>query len=434
MKWKVTDKRFNMACVFLIHFNKFKIIEDTNEKILYQLLDPPDESMLYEGNKCVVIDKFYKLVDSAIRSMFKGRTLNIFEMVSVEILNKLNLYFYTSLFEMVNANLKEMKVSNVVKWINGFDNFEERVKRHYDKFAKGLRIDMGLLERCSNKEYILRTVKKLEDVLFDFLIAKVEDIFYEYVKESKLEHFNFERLILKINDSLFEETTFEEKAAFKFERLKLDKLIIQSIFYTLDKGGRYRTTYLSNILNKINTYIKKSLHKERLEDQSLFIEQFNIFLTSERLSKCEKTLCCITNLLSIKLNRKDLTFIIKERGFKSSKVKEELVEGIFNHFKKQHQMKESRQERQTIYKRLSTFLNCTLFVIKLKRCLKRKVRRTELRKSIFFNKSRTMKDQILDYALLDEIKEIKVGMRIFDSTTYNERYNGNYVTLSVNKY
>ena len=433
MKWKITDKRFNMACVYLIHFNKFKIIEDTTEKILYQLIEPVDINTLYKESRCVVVDKFYRLVDCSIKSMFKGKSLSIFEMVSIEILNKLNIYFYTTLFETVNNKIDDMTVGDVVKWVNGFDCFVDRVDRHYKKFAKGLDINIALLEKCSNKEYVIKTTTKLQNKLFDFLLKKVDIVFNRYTNKTDLESFSFKSVLIDIDGFLFSGIELEEKSALVFERLKLDKLITQIIFHSLNNGGGNRITHLTNILNQIKTYIVNCCYKESLEDQSLFIEKFCIFLSSESFFKCENALCCITNLLSVKLNRKDLTLIIKERGFKKSKVEEELFKSIFNHFKKQQKMEKARTSKQAIYKRLSTFLNCTLFVIKLKRCLKRKVKRRELRKSIFFNKSRTMPNRILDYTLLEEVKEIKVGMCILDPTTYTEQYSGNYVTALVKK-
>lgn len=420
-KWSIIDQRFNTALIFLIHYYKFKLIEDGNEKINYEFFNKYDNPDFYKDGVFTMFDQFYEIADHSLESLISKKNLLLIEPISIEIINKLNYFFFTHIERLAHHSKFKLSTKRIRMWLNSLTTVDAYISKIKSKLVKVVRYDEKTLGISIHQNYVRKKVEELGIKLFSLLKDDIEEAADKYLKKIKVKDFSVSDLFNHVNKETESSVALIREMKEKYDILLIESLLHKFVLYLSNNiDSREKETVMSYI-SQFRTYLMEFQNGD-IETQLMFLEHFSIFFTSSSRTKCINSLSLIYNLLITPLNKKEISEIVKGKEYTKEGLRESVIQMVQKHFGTQKTLEETRKRKKGAKKKFFSIINVVLFLAKLKTAVISRSRRNSKRYSIQHSAQEDNVNPYIDEVSLKLLKNLKVKCQLITKKTHQKKY------------
>ena len=420
-RWGINDTRFNTAMIFLIHYYKFKLIEDHNELLNYEFLNKCREELFYKHGVFELFDKFYKTLGDIIKRLGDRKGLTIIESITVEIIGKLQFFFFTHLFHLIDHPKFELTDEQTTMWLNSLSSVKRYIEKLKESIKKIIKINDSVLNASIHCDYVLNKTEQIEKTLLSNIQTRFVKYADSYLKKRSIEDFIvnafFYFVIKQTEGKISINTDIKEK----YNKLLIETLLHKFILFTAKHFDSSEKETIRLHISNFQTFLGEFQNGD-LETQLMFLDHFFIFFTSSSTTKCMNSLSVLPYFLSLTLDKTDTMYIVNKKRYKKDGTKKSLTQMVKKDFSTRKNLKEVRQKKEKSRKKIFSIFNAVIFLGKLKARLHKKSRRRLRRYTIHYSQTEENVNPYIDYESFSLVSKIKVKFQLITKKTKNQRY------------
>ena len=420
-RWSINDNRFNTAMIFLIHYYKFKLIEDYNELFNYEFLNRCREDSFYKDGVFELFNRYYKTMGDIVKRLGERRGLTILEPIAIEVISKLHFFFYTHLFHLVEHPKFELTVEQSNMWLNSLSSIKKHMEKLKGSIRKIIKIGDSILDASIHVDYVSNKIGHIEKTLLDRIQVKFATHSDRYLKKMIIEEFDVNSFFHYVIKQTEGKVNLNADIQEKFNKLLIETLLHKFIlFIAKNLDSREKETVKKYILD-FQTFLNEFQNSD-LETQLMFLDHFFIFFTSSSTTKCTNSLSVLPYFLSITLNKTDTMFIVNKKRYKKDETKKCLTEMVRKHFSTRKNLLEVRQRKEKSHRKLFSIFNALVFLGKLRARLYQKSKRRMRRFTIHYSQTEDNVNPYIDHSSFALVDKLKVKFQFITKKTKNQRY------------
>lgn len=411
-RWSIYDARFTILFTYLTHFYKVKLIAIATEKINSEFLDNYDSPQFYEQGSCTIIESFFKFAKGEFALLANLKNSDIFEAVYYETVRRIMFLFFKHFYEVIKHPKFEMPVTHMNWLISEFLNFPKYWKSFSKPAVKTYGFTQRIFDWCVRLPALEKLVEDSITLLVNKLVDQIATKLQTATANERFDGFSIANLLSKVANKEKEFGELPAKVVSCFEIAKYD-IILESITKKIiAKSESNIETHLEAVRDDIVSHMAG--HKNtKLDDQVVYIEQLTTFMISLDVCKCQNALSAIQNLLSFKFTKPMLMSLIQCKNYGKDKILEDrlkmTVSQHFDHFK---QFQEKRDFHKKANKKLVTFINAIIFLIRYKTKQFVAKRKQPVVSADSQNNTRLFINEFIDEGAINNIKSANVKFQI----------------------
>lgn len=365
-KWNIMDKNLNQGFIFLIHYYKFKLVEDNSEKITIDIFNKYDTGQMYENDKPLFFDKFFDIVSDVIKKLTKKSFLVIFDSVLIEVVGKLFFFFFSTIAEMLDHEDFGLTIAKQAHWLNELSTVEKKLSRVIKKVLKNLRKNTNGVKTILHQQYILSKVAEMKANIFRKMSETIKQDLLTYLEENKEDKINFKKPFDSISEKFKNDVKLENNLKSERQRVIIEALLITAVIHLSENYETHDDAKMNKVAMQLYKYIIETGDKEE-NAQLLFVELYFKFMKkSTKKQDVLNSLSTLSTVLNTKLSRRNLTDIVNGKQFRSDRERDIYFQVIFQHFKRNKRLQQTTTNKIRFSGKVRVTVICMEFLYKLK--------------------------------------------------------------------
>ena len=364
-KWNILDKNHAQIFILLIHYYKFKLVEDTSENMTIDIFNKHDSEELYFENKPLFFNMFFEKLMEVLKQLEKKNHLAIYDSILIEVIGKLYFYFFSTMSELLAHESFTLSIERQSHWLNELCSIDKRVVKINKRIFKQVITKMKTLNVCLHYSYTKRKIAEMRDSIFERISGIVSNDLTTYLDENKEGEIHLNTIYDTILNKFQDEVKIEPVMKIERSRQIIESLLVTTVLYIANNFDTSNCDIMDKFQQEMDKFIKE-FNDEEKDNQIMFIDLFFVFLNSKSKTKALNALSCISGLLNRKLTRRELTDIINGKQYTNSADKNFFFNCVYQHFKKTDRLNKTLRNKARFSGKVRVTTICMEFLFKLR--------------------------------------------------------------------
>lgn len=427
-KWSILDVRYTILFTYLTHFYKLKFNSILFEKINSMFLDQYNSPTFYQNNCCKFIDSFFKFFKTEIKTLEKLKKNDIFEAVLLESVRRNLFIFFKQLLEITKHENFDLPIKHCNYLLTELLTFRKQWKPVLNTINKSFYFDLNIIEIHARITVVEKIIEETITVLLNKIINFLKPSILEPISRTKLVDIIINKVFVSIEDKKKEVGEISPKLVARYETMLYD-VVLDILTKKIASKSEGQVEPIIEKLRDEFTKCISSGESVNIADQIVYMEQLTLFFTSDNPLKCQNALCSIEGLLSFKISKQQMLDLInKKRYQEKNKFGPSLEKMVNAHFTRYKLFNDRQEIRKKTSKKLRTFLNCIIFIVRFKTGKRDKKNRNPSVKKSDRTTSFVFINDTIDFNTIYTKKNVPVKFHIIDKVYMKSKFKGYALT------
>lgn len=424
--WWIQDDRFARIFAYLTHFYKYKFVSLTTEKFINKFLNNYNDNNFYGSGSSIILKSFFEFLTIELSMLDKIKSSKIFGPVYLEIVRKLMVMFLKQFYAVINHPNFELGMIRINSLLTEFSTFDKLWAAFSSQIIQIYGFEGKIFNWCVRLPVLNKIVDEICSLLLGKILSNIRSILITTTYSQEIEKFDINALVAMIKEKITEIGEINQHSYGRFTQAKYDMILEILTNKLLVKTVSDVENFIVKLRDSVLEHISK-VKTVKLDDQIIYIDQIAIFFISNDLTKCQAALSAIQQLLSFKFSKQmNIDLIQKKNYSKKPKLEDYLMQTITSHYEQLEQFLKKVEHRKNIEKKIVTFFNVILFVIRIRL---NKTSNSRYQKVIRMNTTENppkvpQEDSNINMRSIEINKAISVKFQVLTNKYIKERFKG----------